>query len=98
MSFCSHNYHIHFVHLGKVDVRTHPEFVGFHLPNARNICLEDLPHKLEQMKKWERPIIVYCMNGIRSHQVWEWLKKEGIEVYDAVSQKRIMGLLKEFNQ
>jgi len=80
-----------------LDVRTHQEFVGFHLPNAQNIQLEELPNRLEGIKKWKKPIVVYCRNGIRSKQVCAWLKKEGIEAYDAVSQERVMVLLKDFN-
>lgn len=80
-----------------VDVRTHQEFVGFHLPNAHNISFGELPNRLESIKKWKKPIVVYCRNGIRSQKVCAWLKKEGIEAYDAISQERVMGLLKDFN-
>jgi len=80
-----------------LDVRTHQEFVGFHLPNAQNIQLEELSNRLEDIKKWKKPIIAYCGNGLRSKQVCTWLKKEGIEAYDAVSQERVMASLKDFN-
>lgn len=80
-----------------VDVRTHCEFVGFHLPNAHNICLEEIPCQLERIKSWKKPVIVYSTYGQRSEKVYELLKKKGIEVYDAVSQERIMHLLSEFN-
>jgi len=80
-----------------VDVRTVHEFVGFHLPKAHNIPYEELTYHMEQIKSWDKPIILYCMEGRRSQLVSEILKKEGIEVYDAGSQERIMRLLKEFN-
>jgi len=80
-----------------VDVRTIHEFAGFHLPKAHNIPYEELLYHLEQIKNWDKPIIIYCMEGRRSQLVTEALKREGIEVYDAGSQERVMRLLKAFN-
>lgn len=80
-----------------VDVRTHHEFVGFHLPNAHNIPYEELALHLDRIKKWQKPIIIYCMEGRRSKIVYDTLKRANIEVYDAGSQERVMHLLKAFN-
>ncbi len=80
-----------------VDVRTHHEFVGFHLPNAHNIPYEELAFHLDRIKKWKKPIIIYCMEGRRSKIVYDALKKEGIEVYDAGSQERVLRLLEVLN-
>lgn len=80
-----------------LDVRTHPEFVGFHLPKAVNICWEELETQLKLIKSWKKPVIVYSTYGQRSERVYESLKRKGIAVYDAVSQERVMRLLKAFN-
>ena len=80
-----------------LDVRTHYEFVGFHLPNAHNICPNEIQFQLKRIKSWNKPIIVYSTYGQRSEQVYEMLKREGIDVYDGVSQERVMRLLKDFS-
>lgn len=71
--------------------------MGFHLPNAHNIPLEELSYHLNCIKKWRKPIIIHCMDGQRSQKVYDALKREGIEVYDALSQERVMSFLKVFN-
>lgn len=76
-----------------VDVRTNHEFVGYHLPNAHNIPYEELAFHLNRIKKWQKPIIIYCMEGRRSKEVYAALKRAGIEVYDAGSQARVQRLL-----
>ena len=76
-----------------VDVRTHPEFAGFHIPNACNICPEEIEIHLEKIKCWNKPVIVYSTYGRRSKIAFDILKREGIEVYNAGSQDRILSLM-----
>jgi len=76
-----------------LDVRTHTEFVGFHLPNARNIPPSEIPICLEEIRNWNKPVVVYSRYGLRSALVYQILKRAGIEVYDASSQSRVAALL-----
>ena len=59
--------------------------------------MEELPYHLDYIKEWKKPLIIYCMDGLRSQKVYDALKREGIEVYDALSQERVMSFLKVFN-
>lgn len=80
-----------------LDVRTNHEYVGFHLPNARNISPEYLSSYVDKIKSWKKPIIVYSTYGLRSKLACLILHKEGIEVYDAGAQARVKALLRDFN-
>ena len=80
-----------------VDVRTNHEFAGFHLPNACNICLDTITAQLNRVKNWHKPVIVYSTYGRRSQLMYNLLREHGIEVYDGVSQKRILRLMNQGN-
>lgn len=76
-----------------LDVRTHTEFVGYHLPNARNISMREIPYCLEEIKSWDQSIVVYSTNGFRSRLVFQILKQAGISVFNAGSQSRVAALI-----
>jgi len=76
-----------------LDVRTHTEFVGFHLPTARNITPSEIPSYIKEIKNWNKPVVVYSSHGLRSGLVCQLLKRAGVEVYDACSQSRVAALL-----
>ena len=63
-----------------IDVRGKQEFDLGHLQNAVNIKLEDIPDKLNIIKKHSKKlIIVYCQKGIRSEQAVNSLIKLGVD-------------------
>jgi phage shock protein E len=51
-----------------VDVRTAGEFAAGHLPGAVNIPLHELDRRTRDLGPKERPIVVYCLSGHRSHR------------------------------
>lgn len=68
-----------------IDVRTPAEFQSGHYKGAKNIPLQSLEQKINEIKKYNKPVIVCCASGMRSASACSYLKKQGIETYDAGS-------------
>ena len=67
-----------------VDVRSESEFDGGHINGALNIPLHEIPEKLEEFKKMQGDVVVYCAAGGRSANAKAYLSQSGIvNVYDA---------------
>ena len=63
-----------------IDVRSSAEFVGGHIKNSKNIPLNGIQNKINEIKKFNKPVIVCCQSGMRSSQAASVLKQSGIEV------------------
>lgn len=63
-----------------IDVRTVGEFQQGHIKGAKNIPLDTIFSKAAEIKKLNKPVIVYCRSGMRSSQAASVLKNSGIEV------------------
>lgn len=59
-----------------LDVRQAAEYRGGHLPGAVHIPLDELPERLDELDR-ERPTIVYCASGLRSHAAAAFLGRAG---------------------
>jgi NADPH-dependent 2,4-dienoyl-CoA reductase/sulfur reductase-like enzyme/rhodanese-related sulfurtransferase len=64
-----------------LDVRTHGEFNGGHLPGATNIPIEELRSRLAELPR-HRPIACYCQVGQRGYLATRILLQAG---FDAVN-------------
>jgi rhodanese-related sulfurtransferase len=62
-----------------VDVRTPGEFQGGHVSGSKNYPLQDLPNKVDELKKMGKPLVLCCASGNRSGQAAGFLKSRGIE-------------------
>ncbi|CAM4407047.1 rhodanese-like domain-containing protein [Flavobacterium terrigena] len=62
-----------------IDVRTYEEFAGGHIKNSKNIPLQIIETKINDIKKLNKPVIVCCKSGMRSSQAASILKRNGIE-------------------
>ena len=66
-----------------LDVRSEGEFTAGHLDGARNVPIDTLQERLEELGDPERPIVVYCASGVRSRRAAQLLRAhEFQEVYD----------------
>ena len=63
-----------------IDVRTNGEFRDGHIKNSKNIALDTISNKIQEIKNFGKPIIVCCRSGMRSAQAASVLKNHGIEV------------------
>ena len=66
-----------------LDVRTPREFSSNGLDGAKNIPVQRLDKRLEEVGSKDQPVIVYCRSGNRSGKAARILEKSGYEtVYD----------------
>ncbi|MCB1874522.1 MAG: rhodanese-like domain-containing protein [Chromatiales bacterium] len=65
-----------------VDVRMPHEFMMGALPEASNLPLQYF-HAADEHLDRDRPVILYCNSGARSHQAMSYLRSRGYgEVYN----------------
>lgn len=62
-----------------IDVRSYEEFAGGHIQNAKNIPLQIIESKINDIKQLNKPIIVCCKSGMRSAQAHAILNRHEIE-------------------
>ena len=63
-----------------IDVRTVGEYREGHIKGSKNIPLDMIFSKVNEIKRMEKPVIVCCRSGMRSGQAASILKNSGIEV------------------
>lgn len=63
-----------------IDVRTVGEYREGHIKNSKNIPLDNIFSKVNEIKRLEKPVIVCCRSGMRSAQAASILKNSGIDV------------------
>ena len=56
-----------------LDVRTRGEFHEGHLPHAVNIPLQELPVRIDEVRRRARAVVVYCRSGNRSAEAAQLL-------------------------
>ncbi len=61
-----------------IDVRTPGEFQGGHIRGSKNIPLNLISSKTNEIKKLNKPVIACCASGMRSAQATSLLKNNGI--------------------
>jgi len=62
-----------------LDVRTKGEYQGGAIPGSKNIPLQQLSSKMNEIKKWNKPVITCCASGMRSGSAAGILRSNGIE-------------------
>ena len=77
-----------------VDVRTIPEFAGGCVEGSLNIPLDEVPQKIEELKKLQ-PMVMCCAAGVRSGQAVNYLNQMGLkEVYNGGSWQEVKSMIK----
>ena len=62
-----------------IDVREPFEFQQARIDGAELIPLRSVPQALPSLDSEENPIVVFCHHGMRSLQVVNWLREQGVE-------------------
>ncbi|MEL6811830.1 MAG: rhodanese-like domain-containing protein [Bacteroidota bacterium] len=62
-----------------LDVRTKGEYDNGAIPGSKHIPLQQLSVKLQEVKKWNKPVITCCASGMRSGSAAAILRSNGIE-------------------
>ncbi|AOW22063.1 rhodanese-like domain-containing protein [Urechidicola croceus] len=63
-----------------IDVRTVAEYADGHVEGSHNIVLDTIPHNVEKIKAFGKPIIAVCRSGARSGSATQFLNDEGLDV------------------
>jgi len=66
-----------------VDVREPFEHEQAHIAGVELIPMRSVPQSLESLRAGNGQLVVFCHHGMRSLQVTEWLRRQGLE--DCVS-------------
>lgn len=61
-----------------VDVRTPAEFQGGHVAGSKNIPLNLISNRVDEIKAFNKPVVLCCASGNRSGQATAYLKQHGI--------------------
>lgn len=72
-----------------IDVRSPQEYKSGHPTNSINIPLDQIPNKLDKIKKLKAPILVCCASGMRSGRAKGMIAQIGVEVHNAGSWKNL---------
>lgn len=62
-----------------IDVREPMEHQQARLEASELIPMRSVPQAIQQLEDSEAPLIVYCHHGMRSLQVVNWLREQGVE-------------------
>jgi rhodanese-related sulfurtransferase len=65
-----------------IDVRSPGEFSGGHIKGSKNIPLDSIGSKINEIKKLNKPVIACCASGMRSAQATSILKQNGIDAFN----------------
>ncbi len=62
-----------------LDVRSKGEYDGGAIPGSKHIPLPNISSKMNEIKKWNKPVITCCASGMRSASAAGILKSNGVE-------------------
>lgn len=62
-----------------IDVRTKAEYSQGAISGSKNIPLQNINSKIQEIKKLNKPVITCCASGMRSGSAAAILKSNGIE-------------------
>lgn len=62
-----------------VDVRTPDEFAGGYMKGSVNIPLQELFHRMEELKAMKQPLVLCCASGGRSGMAVQMLSAQGFD-------------------
>jgi rhodanese-related sulfurtransferase len=65
-----------------IDVRTGSEYDSGHIAISKNIPLDRIASRIEDLKRQNKPIICVCASGMRSGMAKKMLQRSGITAYN----------------
>ena len=62
-----------------LDVRTDAEWNDGHVEGSKLITLNEVPNKVNEIKAWNKPVIIVCKSGGRAGTALSYLKDAGVD-------------------
>lgn len=75
-----------------IDVRSPEEFRGGHVKGSKNIPLQSIANRADEIAGMKKPVILCCASGMRSGQASSILKKAGVECINGGGWTKVNGL------
>ena len=72
-----------------IDVRTPQEFKSGHVKRSKNIPLQELSSRTDEIKAFEKPVIFCCATGNRSGTAAKRMQAEGVECVNGGGWERV---------
>ena len=76
-----------------LDVRTEREYKSGAVKGAKHIPLDKLRNHVNELRKLNKPIIVYCASGVRSAKAAKFLNLSNIDAINGGGLQRLRQLL-----
>ncbi|CAL2080612.1 rhodanese-like domain-containing protein [Tenacibaculum sp. 190524A02b] len=76
-----------------IDVRSQQEWDLAHIDSFKHIEFRNIKSKLNYLKELNKPIIAVCISGMRSGQVTDYLKREGLDIINGGSWQNVAELI-----
>jgi rhodanese-related sulfurtransferase len=77
-----------------LDVRTEREYKSGAIAGAKHIPLDTLHNRVNELKKINKPVIVYCASGVRSAKAAKFLNLNNIDAINGGGINSLKNLLK----
>ena len=61
-----------------IDVRNQGELLDGFIPGSVNIPVTEIPYRVEEIKKMQGPLVLYCRSGSRSSMAMMMLQSAGV--------------------
>ena len=72
-----------------IDVRTPQEFASGHVKDSKNIPLDSLQNRFEEIRSANKPVITVCQSGMRSGTAKSFLQGKGLKVINGGSWAKL---------
>lgn len=76
-----------------VDVRTQAEWNEGHVDGSKHIVLTVIPLKIDEIKAFNKPVILVCRSGGRAGQAKQVLERAGIDVINGGAWQNVAAVV-----
>lgn len=80
-----------------LDVRTPMEFDSGHVEGSVNIPLQQITARVDEIKKYKKPVIACCRTGARSGNATTFLNSKGIDTINGGAWQTVESCLQPKN-
>lgn len=68
-----------------INVRTPAEFKSGHIKNSKNFPLNELKQNVDELRSYQKPLILVCQSGMRSITAKAFLESKGLQAFNGGS-------------
>ncbi|WP_121355566.1 rhodanese-like domain-containing protein [Flavisolibacter nicotianae] len=68
-----------------IDVRTPAEYNSGHIKTSKNFPLNELKQKVDELRSYQKPLIIVCQSGMRSGTAKSFLEGRGLQAINGGS-------------